>query len=60
MTVAAHGVLPKGGAGTSSHVDGESVGRAWEPSQMQPRHSGMTRQARLAVDKNKIKNKNRT
>jgi hypothetical protein len=27
------------------------VGAASEPSQMQPRHGGMTRQARLAIDK---------
>jgi hypothetical protein len=45
---------------TSSNVDGGSVARALEPSQMQPRHGGMARQAQLAVDKNKNQNKNRT
>ena len=60
MTVAAHGVLPKGGDETSSNVDRESVSRALELSQMQPRHSRMTRRARLAIDKNKDENEYRT
>ena len=60
MTVAAHGVLPKGGDETSSNLDMESVGAASEPSQMQPRHGGMTRQARLAIDKSKSENEYRT
>jgi hypothetical protein len=45
---------------TRRNVDGGNVARASEPSQMQPRHGGMTRQARLAIDKNKNENKDGT